>query len=118
MLNQTRCPLAYSMLAVLALLGATGCGGGDSGPPRLHLRGAITFDGQPIPVGTITFVPDAAKGNHGPAGNATIVNGNYSTEKDSKGIVGGPHVLRIAAFDGQVNMEAELPMGQPLFPEY
>lgn len=96
-----------------------GCGGGaPSGPPRFDVQGAISFDGQPIQAGEITFVPDTSKGNSGPAANAKIENGRYTTVGRSKGVVGGPHRVRVIGFDGNAKPEEELPFGMPLFPEY
>ncbi|MBI1311705.1 hypothetical protein GC176_10465 [bacterium] len=110
--------IPFVLFTTLLTVSLAGCGGGDSGPPRLQIKGAITFDGQPIPAGTITFVPDASQGNQGPASNATIVNGAYTITAGSKGVVGGPNIARIAAFDGNARPEAELPLGELLFPEY
>lgn len=80
----------------VACLGAAcfntfGCGG-DSGPRRYQVSGTVTFNGGPVPTGTVTFEPDVAQGNRGPAGYADIVNGRYTTHR---GAVGGPHVVKI-----------------------
>ena len=60
----TRHPFAATGL-VAALLGLAGCGGGGTeGPPPLYpVTGKVTFDGNPVTVGTVTFEPDEAKGN-------------------------------------------------------
>jgi hypothetical protein len=91
----------------------TGCG---SGARTYHLSGSITFQGKPVPTGTIVFEPDPTAGNSGPSGYAKIKDGHYDTrEADCQGIVGGPHLVRIAGRDGIPR--GELLNGLPLFPE-
>lgn len=105
----------FGILAVAAATAAlTGCG--DGGPPRYRVSGSATYAGQPIPAGSIVFQPDGAKGNKGPAGFATIKDGKYDTREGGKGVIGGPHQVRIAGFDG-VKKE-DMPDGAPLFPEF
>jgi hypothetical protein len=103
---------------LLWLLAGIGCGGSD-GPPRYDVHGSVTYDGQPVPKGFITILPDSAKGNEGPGGGAAIENGTYRTEP-GKGVIGGPHTVRIVGYDGvPTSMEGEqLPDGQPLFAPY
>lgn len=82
-------------LAVLSLLG---CGG--SGLKLQDVKGKVTFAGKPIAYGTLEFIPDTARGNKGPAGNAEIVNGEYSTRNvGGRGVVTGPHVVRITGYE-------------------
>lgn len=101
------------------LMALAGCGGGaDEGPPRIDISGDVTFDGAPIPAGEITFIPNSKKGNSGPAASVVIEDGKYTTVDRGKGIVGGPHILRITAFDGVADPANELPSGKPLFPTY
>jgi hypothetical protein len=71
---------------------ALGCGSSD-GITRYRMTGSVTFNGQPVPAGTILFEPDSAAGNTGAAGSATIVDGKYDT--GDQGIIGGPHIVRI-----------------------
>jgi hypothetical protein len=97
-----------------ALILLTGCGSG--GPPRYRLSGRATKGGQPIPAGSITLVPDVGKGNQGPAVSVAIKDGQYDTDLQDTGHVGGPHIVKITGMDGTVS--PEFPMGLPLFPEY
>lgn len=77
----------------LLLSGFLGCGSNDE-VQRYRVTGAVTFDGKPVPFGSITFEPDFNAGNSGPQSAAAIVDGKYDTGvKD--GLVGGPHVVRI-----------------------
>jgi hypothetical protein len=105
-------------LAAATILAAAGCGGGSSDVPRFNVSGTVTYKGQPVPDGVIQFLPDSAKGNDGPATNATIVNGSYDTATSGRGTVGGPHIVIIQGFDGQARPEDELPYGMPLFDDY
>lgn len=93
----------------------TGCHKNDS-PIRYNVAGHVTFAGKPLPKGTILFSPDGDKGKDNVAGFAAITNGEYDTIAGGKGVIGGPHVVRISGFDG-IHV-AELPNGKPLFPDY
>lgn len=92
-----------------------GCGGpGDV--DRFDVSGTITFEGAPVPAGTISFLP--APGNSGPGGTATIQDGAYNTAVDGQGPTGGPHRVVITGFDGNADPANEMPYGKPLFTEY
>ena len=105
----------YRLVALFAALVLAGCGPG--GPARYDVSGQVTFDGQPVPVGTITFVP--APGNTGPGGSAAIENGRYDTTVSGKGPTAGPHVAIISGFDGKaVGGVEKLQEGRPLFIEF
>lgn len=103
--------------ASLLIMVIAGCGG-DSGPPRYDVSGTVTYNGQPVPEGVISFRPDGSKGNEGPAANANIIDGKYDTSVAGKGTVGGAHVVIIRGFDGEARPDDELPHGKPLFSEY
>lgn len=98
--------------ALLAALVAVGCGPSTS---TIHIHGAVTYDGQPVPTGTIYFEPDTKAGNSGPGSLAIIRQGKYDTS-EALGVVGGPHVVRIEGYDGVAhgdNLD-----GKPLFAAY
>ncbi|WP_439629789.1 hypothetical protein [Gemmata sp.] len=97
------------LAAVLAPL-ATGC----DGTGRRELSGTVTYDGKPLPSGTILFEPDATKGNDGPPGSATVTNGQYRTDP-GKGVTGGPYRVRVQGGNG-VNAGELNPHGSPLPP--
>lgn len=79
--------------------GLAGCGGSSDTTRRFDLSGAVTFEGKPVPAGTILFEPDPGKGNKGPAGFAKIADGKFDTAAGGKGTIGGPHVVRITGSD-------------------
>lgn len=106
-------PLAS--LVLFSVLAVTGCG--DSDKRAHHVKGKVTFGGNPVAAGSVQFIP--AKGNSGPSGYAEIVNGEFDTSKSgNKGTVGGKHMVVIQAFDGKADPQAELPMGKRLREEY
>ena len=110
-LSRSLLPVAFCVL-----LASLGCGG-HGGAERFEVSGAVTYDGQPVPVGSIVFLPDTTKGNSGPAGSAYIEDGRYDTREGGKGIVGGPHLVQIMGYDG-VAVGEEIPACSPLFPRY
>ena len=99
--------------ACLAMLGCA-----EEGPQRYDVSGTVTYKGEPIAAGTVQFVPDAAQGNRGPSGQATIVDGKFDTSTSGIGVVGGPHIVTIQAFDGKAVPELDLPNGKPIFYSY
>lgn len=105
--------LCFFLVALLVI--SAGCG--KSGPPVYHVAGTVTFKGEPVPAGTVLFQPDESQGCTGPAGIAHIKDGKYDTaEEGGKGVVGGPHLVRITGLDGKpVEMAPE---GVPLFPDF
>lgn len=97
------------------MISLAGCSG-ESGPARYHLSGNVTYGGEPIPAGSITFIPDTGQGNQGPATSVDIRNGKYDTRGSGKGHVGGPHKVKITGLSGESS--DEFSVGQRLFPDY
>jgi len=102
------------VLALGAMLISAGCG--SSGPPRYHVSGKVTYGGQPVAAGSVMFVPDTAQGNTGPAVSVAIKSGQYDSNLEGVGHVGGPHVVKINGLDG--NTSPEFPPGMLLFPDF
>lgn len=71
-----------------------GCGR-DDGPPRYHLSGNISYEGEPIAHGWIVFSPES-----GPGATANIEDGKYAT-REAFGTVGGVHTVEVVAFDAK-----------------
>jgi hypothetical protein len=88
------------LLAAAALLAlAVGC---SSQSKPAQLSGKVTFKGQPVPAGWISFTPDVAAGGLGPVKVYQIKEGVYdSSQEDQPGLLPGPHQVRIAGFDGK-----------------
>ena len=105
---------AFRLVLLSLLVFSIGCGRSDD-PRAFQLSGQATFDGEPIPWGSILLEPDSAQGNTGPAGVAEISQGRFRTRSGS-GHVGGPHVVTIIATDGS---RPESPdVDNSLFPPY
>ena len=104
------------LMSLVALLSGCGGSGPSDAPERYDVQGKVTFAGNPIPQGTIQFVP--SKGNKGPAGSASIVNGEFNTADGGTGIIGGSHEIIFNGFDGNAKPDEELPLGEPLFYEH
>ena len=110
----------------LLIVGLGGCG--RSGPTRIEISGTVTYDGQPIPVGRISFEPTLAAGQQAATGYAVIRDGWYRTAP-GHGASPGPYTVRIYGGDGKlsqpaVNFDPEEPpadsvrLGKLLFSEY
>jgi hypothetical protein len=83
--------------AVVAL--AVGC---SSKPKTAQLSGTVTFKGQPVPAGWISFTPDVAAGVLGEVKVFQIQDGVYDSSKaNPPGIVPGEYFVKIAGFDGK-----------------
>jgi hypothetical protein len=89
------------LLAGVALtLASAGCG--PAGPKLVKLSGTVTFKGQPVPAGYISFLPPSGGGVQRVV---QIKDGKYDTAEmqgDEKGVHPGPNQVRIAGFDGKV----------------
>lgn len=87
-------------LGGLFLALAAGCG--PSGPVLVPLSGTVTFKGQPVPAGYLSFTPPAGAGT---VRVVQIKDGKYNTADivgPEKGVHPGPNKVRIAGFDGKV----------------
>jgi hypothetical protein len=97
-------PAAGSRRAVaigwgLMIAAIAGCSG-DTGPRRYRVQGTVTYDGQPLHFGRISFVPDAAKGTKGPPGYALVREGRFDTNAvNGKGTVPGAIRVLITGYD-------------------
>jgi hypothetical protein len=82
------------LILAVALVGC----GGSPGPQTYHVSGKVTFDGKPLPFGTIVFEPD--KGNAGPQGFAEIRDGDFDTRRSNgQGVVSGKVVASLTGFE-------------------
>lgn len=96
----TRIRCLSRALTGLGVVLLAGCGGG-SDVELTDLSGKVTFAGKPVVYGQIEFIPDSGKGHQGPAGSAEIVDGAYDTSASGRGIVPGPHLVRITAYEAR-----------------
>ncbi len=87
-------------------------------PDCTAVHGSITFQGKPVPAGTIVFEPDASRGNQGPSGFANITDGQYDTRDGGKGVRPGAVVVWVSGFDGVNRTNTDSGLGKPLCSMY
>jgi hypothetical protein len=75
------------------MLLVAGCG---KGPVLNDVSGAITYDGDPVPDGAVTFEPQEGQAT---AQGATIIGGEYKVPRD-KGLLAGKYKVLITIGDG------------------
>jgi hypothetical protein len=92
---------AVRFLAV-ALVGLVPVACGPSGPEMASISGKVTYDGKPVPKGTITFIPVIPAGRN--AVGVIGPDGSYSlqTEKPGDGALLGDYTVTISAHDEAV----------------
>lgn len=97
--------LAFPLVLVGSLLG---CGGNSNRPATSQVKGVVTFDGKPLPTGSLLFVPTGG----GPSAQGNIrEDGSYElgTFTDDDGAVLGNFKVMITAYTQ--------PSGGPGLPE-
>ena len=83
--------LAFCCLALCSAL--VGCSGAKyKGDKRYPLTGQVTFDGQPVDVGSISFIPE---GGSGRASGGVITDGKYDVPEE-KGVTAGAYRVEIS----------------------
>jgi hypothetical protein len=86
----TNLPHTICCLGLCALL--AGCGGSKySGDKRYPLAGEVTFDGQPVDLGSISFIP---AGGEGRGSGGVIQDGKYDVPEE-KGATAGNYRVEI-----------------------
>ncbi|MBD3675431.1 MAG: hypothetical protein HUJ26_18100 [Planctomycetaceae bacterium] len=55
------------IVMLLSVTLITGCGMGSQTPDLSPVKGVVTVEGQPVPEGQVTFVPDSTQGTRGPS---------------------------------------------------
>ena len=86
-------------LAILSFVCAIGC---TPVPKVTHISGNVTFKGEPVPAGYITFTPDVAAGTLGQVVGFQIQNGKYDSATNvPPGLAPGKYKVRIGGFDGK-----------------
>lgn len=111
--NGSMYSLGLVVIVVLLVL-PLGCGGNEV--KRHNLSGKVTYRGEPVHNGMILFEPDGTKGNRGPQGYSSIVDGLYSTGDTGKGAMVGP--IKVTIFGFKEGSSSEEGARAALFPEY
>lgn len=76
------------------LLALAGCGSAESNLDRVPVQGTVHLDGQPLPKGSISFVPQEP--TFGPRSSGIIQNGEFRLTSKN-GPVPGSHRVEILA---------------------
>jgi hypothetical protein len=104
------------LTVMAAILGfVVGCSGSE--PQKIQVSGKVTFKGQPVPAGFISFMPDASQGNRGEVRVVWIKDGMYDSAKEpNPGLYPGPTIISISGFDGKpLHL---FPQGKQIFNPY
>jgi hypothetical protein len=86
---------------VVMAVALAGCGPGN-GLTLGRVQGKVTFKGEPVRYGTVSFVPDTTKGSDGPMAMGNIKDdGTYvlSTSDPGDGAVVGHHKVSVVGLD-------------------
>lgn len=78
------------------MLAQLGCGGGDA-LPREPVSGTVTLAGEPLPSGSITFMPTDTNAA-GTGATAPLTNGAYRVPRES-GLVPGKYRVAISRLE-------------------
>jgi len=112
------------LLLLVLVLSVSGCGQQDV-DSLLRLSGAATYDGKPIPFGTVLFNPDTSLQHSGPQGSASIENGRYRIASGTPGVKPGPHIVTVNGYaerppivEGDPTTADPVPSQKPLFPTF
>lgn len=104
--------LHCGLLLLLGLM-LTGC---SNQPALTEISGSVTFKGQPIPAGDVSFTPDVSIAG-GQLRMYMVKDGKYaSTETPGMGLLPGKYKIRINGYDGK-----KIPMyysGKQIFNSY
>jgi hypothetical protein len=89
--------LALCLCTTLAGISG-GCATEDPHPPTVPVEGKVTYEGKPLPKGTVTFQPDGGR----PAVGEIQPDGTYrlSTFGDKDGAIAGTHKVMIISNTG------------------
>jgi hypothetical protein len=107
--------IGYRLGLVAAVCAFCGCGPGN-GLTMGRVSGLVTYNGQPVELGEVLFVPDSEKGNNGvPSMSAIGKDGTYimSTQDSGDGVIAGYHKVGIRALDALKVGQAETPEPEP-----
>jgi len=110
-------PVVYWFCGELVLcVVASGCGNRPNLPPTARVSGTVTLDGQPLPRGTVQFVPDTAQGTAGPSGVGCIdEEGRFEISTAGvQGAIVGHHKISVTA-EAEYD-QTQISMGRSLIP--
>ena len=96
MVLNNRLFLLFGLMLIVAF--TAGC---NPTPKVSQISGTVTFKGQPVPAGYVTFTPDVAAGTLGQVVGFQIKDGKYDSKANTPpGLPPGSYKIRIGGFDG------------------
>ncbi|WP_198000393.1 hypothetical protein [Gimesia alba] len=96
-----------------------GCSAGSSDVTLYDVSGTVSYNGKPVPFGSVLFIADADEGNAGPQGVAEINDGKFNTAEAGRGVVGGAYKVIIKGRSVRASAEDDEGQGaEPLFADY
>lgn len=98
--ERTRLVQQIGLMALILSGAATvpGCSS-EEGPQRAAVRGVVTLDGTPLPLGVIQFIPDGE--TKGPSASASIQEGQFELPEISGPLI-GTHRIEIQTRDPEL----------------
>jgi hypothetical protein len=112
-----RSRLAGGLVSLFAFLGLTimsGCGGEDDIGKRYSVSGKVTYKGEPVPKGIVTFTPEDSKSGR-PAAATIQSDGSYTLTtlptSPGDGALPGNYLVSIAASDVDISATQGKPGG-------
>ncbi len=86
--------VAHACVALIAVLGLAGCGGGEDVPETAPVSGVVLYKGQPVDQAEVTFHP---QGEGHPAVGRTDTEGRFvvTTYDQGDGAVLGTHTVTV-----------------------
>lgn len=100
-MQRRACWCAPGILAVAVAVALAGCGPGH-GLTLGRVKGKVTYKGEALKYGTVSFVPDSNKGTDGPIAMGNITeDGTFvlSTSDAGDGAVVGHHKISVVGLD-------------------
>ena len=104
------------VLAAILIPWSLGCGGADPRPATVPVSGKVTFNGKPLTLGTVAFVPTGSKQSR-PATGELDSSGAYKlmTYEPGDGAHPGDYKVSVSAFEGANPLDKV--EGKPILPQ-
>jgi len=111
MTNRPRGPRGAGLLVGLVLAFLHGCGEDDGVGTRYPVRGTVTYKGQPVPNGTVSFMTEAKDGRSG--GGGINPDGTYeaSTVSPGDGLLPGRYKVSVTSVEVDMESVVKKPTG-------
>lgn len=104
----TKMPFKLQLTFALFIF-SLGCSDDATGPQKYAVDGFLMMDEKPVGRASLSFIPDAASGNAGPAAFASVKGGEFAMTA-KRGLVAGKSKVEITVYadDAPAGSEAAL----------